>query len=499
VSYSDGTVLSTTPKPPGTLKKRLGAFYTPTDVASALVRWVVRKPSDRLLDPACGDGRFLAAHRNSVGVECDVAGVVAATKRTRFSMIHAAEFFSWAESCQERFECAAGNPPFIRYQHFVGAERHRALRLAARLGANFSGLTSSWAPFLAVTAGLLKPNGRMAFLVPAEVGHAPYAQPLVAFLARNFARVMFVAVRTKLFPELSEDVWILYAEGFGNQTERIHFARTDSFDCGAERPKKCESIPLAEWEAWNFRLRPFLLSSQTRELYQTIQRSETSVRFGKLARIGIGYVTGANDFFHLRPTMARDLRIPDRYLIPSVRNGRWLDGNVLTARTVQGWKQRDEPVLLLRLPKDKPIEKSVQHYLDSLKGAEARMAFKCRSRKPWYAVPDVRIPDAFLSYMSGQGPRLVANEAGCACTNSIHAVSLTNGCELASLHRMWDHPLTRLSCEIEGHPLGGGMLKLEPGECSRILLPMPKLEISPAESSLIQDGIQTMRRWRHYE
>jgi hypothetical protein len=104
-----------------TLRKRLGAYFTPPAVAETLVRWVVREPGDRLLDPACGDGRFLAAHRNSVGVECDVASVVAATQRTRASMIHVADFFTWAGQCRERFDCAAGNPPFIRYQHFACA------------------------------------------------------------------------------------------------------------------------------------------------------------------------------------------------------------------------------------------------------------------------------------------------------------------------------------------------------------------------------------------
>ena len=33
--------------------------------------------------------------------------------------------------------------------------------------------------------------------------------------------------------------------------------------------------------------------------------------------------------------------------------------------------------------------------------------------------------------------------------------------------------LTRLSCEMEGHPLGGGMLKLEPTEAERLLVAMP--------------------------
>lgn len=43
-------------------RKSLGSFYTPPEVADMLVRWVVRSPSDRLLDPACGNGRFLTAH-----------------------------------------------------------------------------------------------------------------------------------------------------------------------------------------------------------------------------------------------------------------------------------------------------------------------------------------------------------------------------------------------------------------------------------------------------
>jgi hypothetical protein len=33
--------------------------------------------------------------------------------------------------------------------------------------------------------------------------------------------------------------------------------------------------------------------------------------------------------------------------------------------------------------------------------------------------------------------------------------------------------LTRLSAEVEGHPLGGGMLKLEPTEAEKLLIPCP--------------------------
>ena len=165
-------------------QKQAGAYYTPPPVVSNLVGWSVRKESDRLLDPSCGDGRFIAAHRNSFGVEQDTDAVAATMNRAPWGDVHEGEFFAWATRTRERFECAAGNPPFIRYQTFNGATRERALQLCESLGAKFSVLSASWAPFLVATASLLKPGGRMAFVVPAAIGHAPYAAPLLDYLAK---------------------------------------------------------------------------------------------------------------------------------------------------------------------------------------------------------------------------------------------------------------------------------------------------------------------------
>jgi adenine-specific DNA-methyltransferase len=44
---------------------------------------------------------------------------------------------------------------------------------------------------------------------------------------------------------------------------------------------------------------------------------------------------------------------------------------------------------------------------------------------------------------------------------------------LRNLAALWQTSLTRLSVEIEGHPLGGGMLKLEPTEAANVLVPWP--------------------------
>lgn len=479
-------------------QKRSGAYFTPDVVAASLVAWACRGPRDRMIDPSCGDGRFLTLHRNSVGIEQNPLSAHEAIARAPGALIHEGDFFTWASETGERFECAAGNPPFIRYQSFKGEMRRRALDLCLDLGARFSGLTSSWAPFLVATAGLLKPGGRMAFVVPAEIGHAPYAAPLLDYLVGSFAKVQIVAVRDKLFPALSEDCWLLYAEGFGGRADTIDITIADRFKPAKSPPRPTVRIALDEWRGvWNRRLRPYLLPASVRSFYAAALDRPDTHRLSDFASVGIGYVSGDNRFFHLRPSEAKRLHIPGDLLQPSLRNGRAMPSGRITAATVAEWRAKDDPVLLLRLTRDAALPPSVRDYLDSSAGREARLGYKCRNRAPWYVVPDVQIPDYVMSYMSGRTVNLVRNLAGVTCTNSVHAIRVRDPALAAKLMPSWSSPFVRLSCELEGHALGGGMLKLEPREAGRILFP-PVGSATMAESEELEAAIGSMQRWRHY-
>ena len=474
--------------------KARGAYYSPRRVAAALVRWAVRRPDDRLLDPACGDGRFLAMHSPSAGVDCSDSAVRAARAAAPGSVVHAADFFEWAASARERFDCAAGNPPFIRYQRFRGAVRARARRLSAAQGAPLSGLASSWAPYLVVTASLLRPGGRMAFLVPAEIGHAPYAAPLLSWLASRFDSVRVVAVRHKIFPKLSEDVWVLYAEGFGGATDALTFAATETFEPPDAEPSGLR-VSLEEWKSWNCRLRPLLLPARVTAEYRRLLAQSGTARLGDLASVGIGYVSGDNDFFHLSPSRAASLDIPEADLAPTVRRTRDLQDGAVTSGTVERWRVEDRPNFLLRLRARRPLAAGVRRYLESEEGQRARGRYKCRVREPWYSVPNVTAPDFFLAYLSSGQPALARNRTDCACANAIHAVHLRNGRSPAALLRQWDSPLTALSCEIEGHPLGGGALKLEPREARRVAVDNGRL--GAETKTLLREGAEVLRRWRN--
>lgn len=479
-------------------RKRLGQVFTPESVARALVSWVVQRDSDRVLDPSCGDGRFLACHRASVGVELDEQQAATARRRAPWALIHRADFFLWAPETQERFEATAGNPPFIRYQQFTGAVRERALAVAAKMGARFTGLTSSWAPFLVVAASLLKPGGRMAFVLPAEIGHAPYAAPVLSTLCNHFARVRIVAIQQKIFPDISEDAWLLFAEGCGGRTDSLELSIVEKFVPASQPPAPNKAVSMKAWREEGHRLRKFLLPESLLATYQELSMRQCVSRFADLADVGIGYVSGANDFFHLRPSEARFLRIPDSVLRVTIRKAEQLPDVAVTRKVVREWLGRDEAVLLIDLKGITEPPVSVKRYLESEVGQEVRKGYKCRNRSPWFVVPDVRVPDAFLSYMSGKRPVLVRNEAACVCTNSVHAVRCKRVRGVHDLQKAWGHPLVDLSCELEGHPLGGGMLKLEPREAANIRLPIDGMELSANDRTELADAVTLMRKWRHY-
>lgn len=126
---------------------------------------------------------------------------------------------------------------------------------------------------------------------------------------------------------------------------------------------------------------------------------------------------------------------------------------------------------LLKLDSSSPGE-STKRYLEYGESMGIPSRYKCRSRTPWYRVPNVYKADAFLTYMSGDRPRLVSNEAGLYAPNTLHVLRLAEtDFTPRAVAVGWQSSISRLSCEIEGHAMGGGMLKLEPREASRVLIP----------------------------
>ena len=484
-------------------RKALGAFYTDVQVADFLVWWAIRRSDDTVIDPSFGGGVFLRSACDCLvdmggspglqiyGVEldekvyCGIAPQLQEVWGIPERNLIRSDFFLLRGSALPRVDVVVGNPPFIRYQRFNGEMRRRALSRAAEHGLKLSELSSSWLPFLVHSISLLKIGGRLAMVIPVEITHAAYARPILEHLAKEFSQVTFLTFRKKLFPELNEDTLLLLAEGKGSE-EPAQFHWLDLPHCDAledlrlqnERQLRTQQLDTALGDGRQ-RLIEYFVPRKVRELYRELRSSSVIVSLGDVADVGIGYVTGGNDFFHLRDTSANAWGIPPEFLQVAVRRGRSLVGLFFTGRDWQEGLKTGETGYLLRVRPGQKLPDGLRRYIEHGEQNGVAETYKCRSRSPWYCVPHVYQPGAFLTYMSGISPRLVANDAGAVAPNSLHILRFrTDLIDGRSLAGLWQTSLTALSAEIEGHSLGGGMLKLEPTEAEKILVPWPRVATS---------------------
>ena len=480
--------------------KELGAYYTDEAVARFLVRWAIRRGEDTALDPSFGGGVFLEAAAERVrelggdapgavfGVEIDSdvhREFIGRHQTLNPHQLLCADFFSVGLVDLPQVVAVVGNPPFIRFQRFGGDERRRALARAAEAGVELSQLTSSWAPFLVHAAKFVKSGGRLAMVAPAELAHAAYAVPVIEFLRKTFGSTRVLTFRQKLFPQLSEDTVLILASEKGQPFARfssvdlIGPAALERFVEPATDLPRGAAVDAEAVEQGQVRLFHYLLPPKVRHLYQELQATRHVTRLGALADVGIGYVSGHNEYFHFTQEEADRQRIPREYLRPAVRRGSELRGVRLTWPDLTALLEEGGANWLLHITEKDgaALPSAVARYVETGVKEGVHRRFKCRSRTPWFGVPHVYVGDAFLTYMNGDEPKLVANEAEAVAPNTLHIVRLhalsaedLGGTGLATL---WQTSLTELSCEIEGHSLGGGMLKLEPTEAGRVVVATP--------------------------
>ncbi|MDD4888796.1 MAG: N-6 DNA methylase, partial [Phycisphaerae bacterium] len=452
----------------GAKEKVLGAVYTPPRVAAALTRWAVRHRDDVVVDPSCGEGVFLAAARTRLSdlgarkpvcLGVDIDGPTAVQ-----SGAVCADFFAWAPSAPKA-DAVIGNPPFIRSHLFPESSRELAFPAMRRLGLNPSRLMSTWAPFLALSCGLLKPAGRLAMVIPEELLAVGYAEELRRFLLRQFHRVIVCLPGADIFPEVQQAVVLLLCDNDMGKPAGLFTLDYASLEEG--NPDAVECAP--PWD-WNPKWTHLFLRPAER-LHLAKMRSELGWEpFSAYGRVEVGIVTGENSYFVL--PASRIAGLPPRHLQPIVSSARDLRGIRFGAEDFNRMAADDRPAYLLNLGEpDAGLNEAERVYLALGEKEGVPHRYKCRIRDPWYAVPSVWEPDAVLLRQSGEMPRLIHLAKKCTATDTIHRVTWRKRSQgkqhTASFMNSW----TLLAAELTGRSYGGGVLELMPGEANRLPLP----------------------------
>jgi len=496
-------------KPEATYQKLRGGYYTPAHIAAFLSTWAVRSPRDEVLEPSCGDGVFLetvAAQLRELGAspasiakqirayEIDAFEASRASQRLESLGVHegdaavqCADFFTSFNGADpdSRFDAVVGNPPFVRYQNFPREQRDKAFLVMRRAGLHPNRLTNTWVPFVVGASLLVKPQGRLAMVVPAELLQVNYAAEVRLFLTRYFKQLTVLTFRNLAFEGIQQEVVLLLALRDPSAREGIEVLELK----GPEDLKKYDAHSFGRngfrsinhtTEKWT----QYYLSQREIELLRSLRSDSRLTRLGSLADTDIGIVTGMNDVFVLSETEAVENGLR-AFVRPLVSRSAHLPGITLTKRDWESNRSAGLKAYLLDLPSkmaSSDLPPDVRKYLRSAEARKLHLGYKCRIRKPWYVIPSVYVPDGFLLRQIHRYPKLTVNQASATCTDTIHRVRFRQNVDRQMVATALLNSLTFAFAEILGRSYGGGVLELEPNEAD--LLPIPLLNaarLNPGE------------------
>ena len=452
-------------------RRRDGAVYTPTPIVGAMVTWAAgaAKQPTRIVDPGAGSGRFLLTAGKAfpeaqlVAVEVDPlarlvleanAKVLGMDKRL---VVLRDDYRSIDLPQVSGSTLFLGNPPYVRHHDIPKVWKKWFAEAAAELGFKASKLAGLHVHFMLKTCQLAKPGDYGAFITAAEWLEVNYGDLVRKLLTQRLGGVAVHAIRPGAMPFAgTATTAAVTCFRVGETPESIRFRQVGAVD-ELDDLRGGKSVP-----------RPTLVKSRRWSTFlRTAEpRPHGHVELGELCAVHRGQVTGCN-----RAWIAGTYpgQLPRALLQPVVTRAHELFN--------AGPSLRDSSSLcrMVSLPEDldeleDEARASVESFLTWAKALGAHRSYVATHRRRWWSVPLKPPAPILCTYMARRPPAFVRNLCNAGHLNIAHGIYPRDATSASFLDALsaWLQDNVPMSA---GRVYAGGLIKFEPREVERILIP----------------------------
>jgi hypothetical protein len=528
-----------------------GQFETPPDVADLLLGFCLRRPTDRLLDPSCGEGAFLSRaaqwldwltdRRGDIpedalwGIELDPETAVSAQTALPQAHITNQNFFTTTPDGKRPFDAIIGNPPYTRAEwlgqlHDDAGQQlalfdglsvadglpaaDKKLLMPAPLWDSLGGRSGLHAYFFLHGTNFLREGGRFGFVVPNGWLDVAYGERLKQFLLDHY----------KILAIIESDVEHWFSSA------KINTCLIVLEKCSGPNRRAANLVRLVRLKRPLAALIPFPLSDYRRQ--QAVERLVTRLLPGA-SRTADDAAIRVSAQSNLRPAARWGLmlRAPDvvgqsrlqSSLRPlhdwaAVQRGFTTGANdffYLDAKTSAHWQiepQFRRPLLkslrglnrltlttadckheLLWIPPDANLAGTgAAAYLAWAETEGINQRSTCANRQPWYSLPIQ--PLARLILPKGIWRRHMAPllAESLPVDQQLYQIQLPPGIQPETAAALLNSAWFALQCELHGRVnFGAGVLWLAAYELGRIPLPDPRA-LTPQQTDLLAQRFTTL-------
>ncbi|HDV7252604.1 TPA: N-6 DNA methylase, partial [Mannheimia haemolytica] len=471
-------------------QKLRGGYYTPQYLADYITKWVLGINPSSILEPSCGDGRFIQALFNNnsekeknitcfelIDSEADKSKYLLKSLGFNNFSVYSSDFLRWSvdnfKADQIEFEGIIGNPPFIRYQYLNEEFQESAKNVFDLLNFKFTKHTNSWVSFLISSLSFLKEGGRLGMIIPSEILNVIHAQSLRDFISQGLHKVLIINPKNIWFENTLQGALIILIEKVDNESKKgISILNVEDDDFINIDPNKLfvkskyidfKDLP-DKWVGAN-------LTEEELSLINKVKNHRSVYKFSDIATVEVGIVTGANDFFLVNDHIVSKYKL-DRFVYPMFGKSQHCKGIIYDNEQHFENKEKNLPTNFIYLEDNESnLPLLVQTYIKEGEDAEYHKRYKCKIRKPWYKVPSVYSTNIGMLKRSHEAPKLILNKLGAYTTDTAYRIK-SNKFQDEILVCCFLNPLTMILSELNGRFYGGGVLELVPSEIRNLYIPI---------------------------
>ncbi len=481
-----------------------GQFWTPSWVSEAMVSYAVAGGATTIFDPAVGEGAFFRAAKVVaqqlerplilLGVEIDPSIIEKARQngltQQDVDRIHIGDFLLGARSKgiplsdadivsevpNEPMAAIVANPPYIRHHRLTQETKSQLQKYVKYVtDTTLDGRAGYHVYFLIHALTLLQPEGRLAFIMPADTVEGVFAPKLWKWITTHYLldAVITFAPKATPFPGVDTNAVVLMLRN-AKPVSEFWWAQ-----CGEP-----ETDDLKAWVCSHFIQTPLkALTLHRRTLTEGLatglsrppQDTHTGSVLADFASVMRGIATGDNDFFFLTKSQATQIGIPNEFLLRAIGRTRDIAGDAteVTSDTLQTLDDAGRPTYLFS-PDGRAFEKfppSVRCYLEE--GLRRRLPDRALigMRNPWYKM-EIRKPPPFLfAYLGRRNVRFIRNYAGVVPLTGFLCIYCRDGISEDALWTVLNYSQTVTNLARVGKSYGDGAIKVEPRAMDRLPLP----------------------------
>lgn len=465
-------------------QKLRGAYYTPFPLAETMVNmFLAQKNIETVLEPSCGDGVFLDALidtqfikqlKGITAIEIEEDEVFKLRERLKnyvnITVLHQDFFDFYLKNNEKKFDLILGNPPYIRYQYLEEKQRDLMAEILTSQGMKSNKLVNTWVGFMVACVNMLSDEGKIAFVIPAEVLQVVYAEDLRLFLADHLSKITLITFEELVFPDIEQEIVVFVGEK-GKEEKGIRIIELNNLDdlkeCNIETNgfQKLQHVH----EKWT----KYFTNDKENAMVSAIRLDKRFQRLSDVALINVGITTGNNKYFSITQDTV------EQYDLHSVV--RALIGRSAHAHSVyfgmEDWKKNVEAgkaAYLIDFP-ELDFEKYPEKHKEYIKMGEEKKehkGYKCSIRERWYRIPSIWVPDAFFLRRNNLYPKFVLNCCNAVSTDTMHRVKFYEGIEPERILLSYYNSISFAFTELCGRSYGGGVLEILPGEVGNIMVPI---------------------------